>query len=70
MVKINSTTSESKSVKYGVLQGAVLGPILFTIYTAPLGEIIEECGLSRQTYADDTGIYHAISPINATSQKN
>ncbi len=41
---------------------------MFTIYTAPLGGIIEECGFNRQTYADDTGIYHAISPINATSQ--
>ena len=68
MVKINDVTSESIRVKYGVPQGSVLGPILFTIYTTPLGEIIEECGLQRQTYADDTGIYHSISPVNVTSQ--
>ncbi len=68
MVKINNTVSESKKVKFGVPQGSVLGPILFTIYTAPLGEIIAECGLKRQTYADDTGIYHEISPIDVASQ--
>ncbi len=68
MVKINDTTSELKNVKYGVPQGSVLGPILFTIYTSPLGEIIENCGLNRQTYADDTGIYHSISPVDTASQ--
>ncbi len=69
MVKINDARSEAINVKYGVPQGSVLGPILFTIYTAPLGEIIEECGLQRQMYADDTGIYHSISPIDIESQK-
>ncbi len=48
IVKINNSISETKPLKYGVPQGSVLGPILFTIYTAPLGEIIEECGLNRQ----------------------
>ncbi len=64
MVKINDSTSDPINVKFGVPQGSVLGPILFTLYTAPLGEIIEECGLKRQTYADDTGIYHSISPTD------
>ncbi len=68
LVKINNATSDSINVKYGVPQGSVLGPILFTLYTAPLGEIIEECGLKRQTYADDTGIYHSISPTNIESR--
>ncbi len=68
LVKINDTTSESINVKFGVPQGSVLGPILFTIYTAPLGEIIEQCGLNRQTYADDTGIYLSISPTDTESQ--
>ena len=68
VVKINDTTSDSIDVKFGVPQGSVLGLILFTLYTAPLGEIIEECGLKRQTYADDTGIYHSISPIDVESK--
>ncbi len=68
MVKINDATSDPINVKFGVPQGSVLGPILFTLYTAPLGEIIEECGLNRQTYADDTGIYHSISPMDTESK--
>ncbi len=68
VVKINDTTSEIKDVVFGVPQGSVLGPILFTIYMTPLGALIEECGLKRQTFADDTGIYHAISPKDRISQ--
>ncbi len=68
MVKINDAISDSINVKFGVPQGSVLGPILFTLYTAPLGEIIEECGLKRQIYADDTGIYHSISPTDIESK--
>ncbi len=70
IVKINNSASETKPLKYGVPQGSVLGPILFTIYTAPLGEIIEECGLKRQIFADDTGIYHSISPTDLREQEN
>ncbi len=68
IVKINNSTSDIKKVKYGVPQGSVLGPILFTIYMTPLGEIISECGMKRQMYADDTGLYHSISPIDVVNQ--
>ncbi len=70
IVKINNSISEVKPLKYGVPQGSVLGPILFTIYTAPLGEIIEESGLKRQIFADDTGIYHSISPTDSKAQED
>ncbi len=43
---------------------------MFTKNTAPLGEIIEECGLKRQTYADDTGLYHSISPTDPLEQND
>ncbi len=69
-VRIGQCKSTNRPLKYGVPQGSVLGPILLCIYTSPLGEIIEESGLHRQTYADDTDLYTRISPINREDAKD
>ena len=56
-VKIHDTLSSERQLLYGVPQGSVLGPVLFTLYTAPLSKIISAfSSLSHHLYADDTNI--------------
>ena len=39
-VKVGSTLSHPASLQYGFPQGSVLGPILFSLYTNPIGSIM------------------------------
>ena len=56
-VFIDGKTSNLVIIVFGVPQGSVLGPIIFTIYTIPLKDIITFFGLSYHLYADDTQLY-------------
>ena len=54
-VILNNLTSNTLPLTYGVPQGSILGPILFTIYINEISEILS-CNVVL--YADDTVILH------------
>ena len=64
-VMIDGTKSKMKELRYGVPQGSVLGPILYLLYTSPIGDIIKRHGLNYHLYADDTQLYLSFKPTHA-----
>jgi len=57
-------------LRYGVPQGSVLGPQLFTIYSAPIANIARKHNISVHKYADDTQFYKSFEARSPSSLSN
>ena len=67
-VKIGSTLSELSRLIYGVPQGSILDPLLFSLYTTPLNKIIRlHPHIKFHFYVDDTQLYIHLSHKNASA---
>ena len=68
-VAIGKLRSEPTALQYGVPQGSVLGPVLFTVCTGTLAFLLEAHGGSYHFFADMTQLYIRVEDIDEAKHR-
>lgn len=61
-VTVNGENSDMLPVGQGVPQGSILGPLMFTLYTAEFQNVLKNC--KSHFYADDTQLYYSFKEVD------
>ena len=68
-VMVGNANLSAVPLSYGVPQGSILGPTLFTLYTTPLSKICNKNTVTYHLYADDQQLYLSFKPSNAGAKE-
>ena len=69
-IKLGDCLSSKADLKFGVPEGSVLGPLLFTLYTTPLSSMICEHAIPHHLYDDDSQLYISFASGHSAAALN
>ena len=69
-VDIAGNLSEPITTKFGLPQGSTVGPIGYSIYNLPVGDIARHHGVDYHVYENDTQLYVSFDPSDPLQLEN
>ena len=69
-IKLGNCMSSRSDLSFGVPQGSVLDPLLFTLFATPLSSLISGHAIPHHLYADDSQLYFSFSSVNSAAALN